>query len=115
MVCRVCRTCNGISSTRIKTVKTMMLSPKLSKRTSYNSVKLLIMGRMKTSFQRMPRNSKRHLLSRSVEPLQGWTGSSAVPAFTRLHATPLGKVPGGEGLQLSVHRVHVDETIVYNR
>ena len=93
IVCRVCRTCSGIINTRMSTVKTMMLRPKLSKRTSYNSVRLLIMGRMKTSSQRMPRNSKRPLRSRSVYARKGRAGSSARPAFPRLQAAPLREVP----------------------
>lgn len=98
MVWRVWRTCSGIINNRISTVKTMMLKPKLSNRTSYNSVRLLIIGRMKTSFQRMPRKSKRPLRSRSVYVRKGRVGSSARPAFPRLQAAPFGQVTGGERL-----------------
>ena len=53
-ICRLCFRVRGIMPVRMRTVNTMMLSPKLLKKTQYSITRLLIMGLMMAAFQMSP-------------------------------------------------------------
>ena len=55
---RNCRTVNGIVTTRTSTVNTMIARPICEKLSTYNTSKVLSMGRMMISLQRSPNMAK---------------------------------------------------------
>ena len=56
-ICLLCFSVSGIIAARTRTVNAMMLRPKLPKKTTYNSTRLLIIGSTMTRFQ-TPATSK---------------------------------------------------------
>ena len=55
---RICFRVKGRVTSRTKTVKAMMASPMLLKQITYNTIRVLSMGRIIVSFQTRKKNSK---------------------------------------------------------
>ena len=82
-ICLLCFSVSGTIAARTSTVKAMMLSPKLSKKTTYNSTRLLIIGSTITRFQ-TPATSKGMAYGRP---------SAAAARFLRKPASPSFRLP----------------------
>lgn len=57
-ICRICFSVNGSVTSRTRMVKAIIANPMLLKQTTYNTIKVLSMGRIIISFQRRKKNSK---------------------------------------------------------
>lgn len=57
-ICRICLRVRGSVTSLTRMVKAMMASPMLLKQRTYNTIKVLSMGRMITSFQRVKKIPK---------------------------------------------------------